>query len=187
MNIMIDLETLDTKPSSVILSVGLVAFDDEKIYDTLYVVPPAQPQLDLGRTVSFSTIAWWMQQSTEAKSVFKEQEKNQSSLKYATYLSEIANFIQSYPKAKLYSYGSDFDLVILSHAFNHANMKVPWFFTNNRCFRTWCDDRNVPYKSSKSPDVTHNALQDAIDQANHMISVKKNVTIAQNNVKINNP
>lgn len=36
MNIMVDLETLGTKPNSAILSIGAVAFDDQGLHDEFY-------------------------------------------------------------------------------------------------------------------------------------------------------
>ena len=73
---MIDLETLDTKPSAVVLSIGAVVWetfvDDTghlawKALDRFIRVLDIQKQLDRRRTVSQSTLLWWQDQSSAAK------------------------------------------------------------------------------------------------------------------------
>ena len=62
---MIDLETLDTKPSSQILSLGAVKFNalsNEEPYSDLYLKPDIDQQNKKGRTTSESTIEWWDKQ-----------------------------------------------------------------------------------------------------------------------------
>jgi len=174
MNIMLDIETLDVAPSAVMLSIGMVAFDDREIYDLFYAVPDMQEQMDAGRTVNASTILWWMQQSSEARKVFDEQRLKKSAPNwehYCTVLVRAAEFIKKYPKAKIYSYGGDFDIPILANAFKgpFSPNDIPWRFTDVRCFRTWCDDHGVRYTSSRDPRVAHHALDDAKAQANHML------------------
>ena len=56
---MIDLETLDTKPSCQILSLGAVKFNalsDQEPHSELYIKPDIDQQDKLGRTTSDSTI-----------------------------------------------------------------------------------------------------------------------------------
>lgn len=167
MNLMIDLETLDQKVTTAILSVGIVAFDKEGIKDELYVVPNLQEQLDGGHTVSAATLCWWARQSDQARKVFEEQETK--SVPLAAAFKQIHMFIRKYKDANIYSYGADFDIPILKYIYDSANTQVPWYYGRVRCLRTWCDDNNLPYKSAKDPNYTHNALQDARDQAQHMI------------------
>jgi hypothetical protein len=73
---MFDLETLDTTPSAVILSVGAVLWNTE-LTDTGHLhwhpidrflrVVNIQEQLDVGRTVSQSTLLWWQRQDENAR------------------------------------------------------------------------------------------------------------------------
>ena len=62
---MLDSESLDLLPSAVMTSLAVVAFDlddPDTILDEVEIFLPGQPQLDLGRTISFDTIGWWMNQ-----------------------------------------------------------------------------------------------------------------------------
>ncbi len=77
MELMFDLETLDTKPSAVVLSIGAVVWEakylpsEHKIkwyeVDKFLRVLDIQKQLDSGRTVSQATLLWWMDQDPKAK------------------------------------------------------------------------------------------------------------------------
>ncbi len=73
---MIDLETLDVKPSAVVLSIGAVTFEtftdcgghlDYFIWERFYRVLDMSDQMKNGRTVSQSTLLWWMRQNADAR------------------------------------------------------------------------------------------------------------------------
>ena len=59
MDCMIDLETLDTSPSAVVLTVGAVKFNRDAIWDELYIRLDVDEQIDRGRRVDDGTVAWW--------------------------------------------------------------------------------------------------------------------------------
>src|SRR5690606_12661716 len=73
-HIMLDLETLDTASSAVVVSIGAVAFDPytNAIGDKFYVemTEDIAEQQKKGRTISGDTVRWWMQQDVLAKRVF---------------------------------------------------------------------------------------------------------------------
>ena len=76
---MLDNETLDLGPSPAILQVGVIAFppdDPETEIRRIDQYLPIQPQLALGRTISFGTIRWWMQQDAKALERFADNEGN---------------------------------------------------------------------------------------------------------------
>lgn len=165
MHIMIDLETLDTKPSSVILSIGLVAFDENGIKEQLYLVPTIQDQLDMGRTVSESTLTWWMGQKDEAKAVFKHQPK----VNFLNAMLQVSGFAGRFKKGKVWGYGASFDPVLLEDALRSCKMESPWKYWDVRCLRTFCDENKAPLP--KNTGILHNAIDDAVRQAYHMIEV----------------
>ena len=79
--LMFDLETLDTKPSAVVLSVGAVVFNTEMSYPMSGAagelkavivrrftrVLNMQEQFSRGRTVSQDTLLWWQRQAPTAR------------------------------------------------------------------------------------------------------------------------
>src|SRR3546814_2365974 len=73
---MVDLETLDTKNSAVVLSIGAVVWEtlvddagslDYSVVERFYRVLSIDEQLAAGRTVSESTLLWWMRQDPTAR------------------------------------------------------------------------------------------------------------------------
>ena len=65
-SIMLDLESLGTRPDCAILTLGAVKFDEYtpgSIGETLYHRIDVDEQLALGREVQEDTLAWWAQQA----------------------------------------------------------------------------------------------------------------------------
>jgi len=171
-HVMIDLETLDTAVTGVILSIGAVRFNADKIDDAgFYQVVTVQSNLDEYRTISPSTLAWWMQQDKAAQAVFSD--KNVRTLSAALdALRDWFNATHVKPDVvKVWSNGADFDIPMLQHAY--GQQKAPWSFFNSRCFRTMKSNprfKDVPKPVNKG---AHNALFDAVAQAEHLQALWK--------------
>ena len=61
-NLMIDLETLGTKPNSAILSIGAVYFDKDGLGEEFYANVDLQDSIDSGFDIDASTVYWWLSQ-----------------------------------------------------------------------------------------------------------------------------
>ena len=161
-HVMVDLETLAVAADACILSIGAVRFDleSDKIDDAgFYASISVESNLHMGRKISEDTLIWWFKQSTDAQGVFLEKKKP---LVWA--LMEFRDWLVG-NDCQIWSNGADFDLPILAHAFGQVGMEVPWKFWNSNCFRTY---KKLPgAKQLRAPNVgvKHNALSDAITQA----------------------
>ncbi len=172
-DIMIDLETLGTTADAVIVSIGAVQFDMQagqeaflsQNLDKFYVAIKIDSQS--GRHVSGSTLKWWMGQSEQARAVFSEQ-----SISIETALIDLGDFIRSGAgSAHVWSNGADFDLPMLAHAYEMYGVPLPWKPYAGRCYRTY---KNLPgARAVTVPRMGehHNALDDAIYQANHLCAI----------------
>ncbi len=160
-DIMLDLETLDTRPSAVILSIGAVEFDtDGPIAGReFYRVLTLSQQLVRGRTESAETIAWWSRQSDEARAVFTAP-----AVAPVVALQDFATFWSG--ADYLWSNGANFDGVLLTSLYQSFDMGVPWKFWQERCYRTLVDTyhRMIRTRPTKMTPA-HNALEDAVAQA----------------------
>jgi len=159
---MVDLETTDNKVTSTIASIGACMFNKSGIGEKFYVVVDVQSCKDVGMTESQSTLDWWAKQGEEARKIFAPETPKLS----------IHEALESYSawflrvKAKeMWGNGADFDNAILSHAYHRCGMKQPWGYGDSRCFRTI---KNGEYMQVRK-GVYHNALDDAITQAQWMI------------------
>ena len=162
MHIMIDIETLGNKEHAVILSLGAVAFTAEEIGEEFHMALDVQQQLDAGRCVDASTIAWWIGQDKAAQEALLDLERHPVS----TVLESFQNFVLRNMRGDddtIWSKGSDFDVVLLRTLYRRSRIKAePWKFWQARCVRTalMLAGNDVPFEG-----VKHNALADAIHQA----------------------
>lgn len=160
-DVMLDLETLDTVSTAIIVSIGACKFDRNggPIGDTFYVVCNlSQP----GRTFSASTLEWWMSQDTAARAVFSDPIK----LSLASSLLGLAEWM-SHDDYFVWSNGASFDIPIIEHACRALDVPTPWAYNHSRCFRTMAAE--APHLDRPKPN--HNALDDAIGQAKHLQDV----------------
>lgn len=168
--IMIDIETFDTKNTAVILSIGAVRFniENKKIFedDAFYTTMKIEDQKLQGRTISTDTMLWWMSQSQEAKN---ETFTEVTLLDIA--LQSLRSWIPS--KSPVWANSPTFDLSILRHAYESFEIKCPWHYRDERDCRTMyalAKDLELSLDTTEA-HTAHNALSDAIKQAGHMIQI----------------
>jgi len=164
-HMMIDLETLSTKPEAVIISCGVVMFDPVagkvskdsscQRHDVLQI----QAQLNMGRIVDAGTLKWWMCQSDEAIRAWNKPERE--CIRQDAFLSDLTRFWFKNHAEYVWSHGSIFDIAILENMY--GLVMHPWRFWNIRDTRTLFHNKDFQIKRDKG--VHHNALDDAIAQA----------------------
>lgn len=173
-HIMVDLETLDTAPTSIILSIGAVVVDfkNNRISDPFYRVIDVESCRSIGLTESKSTRAWWDKQGPEARRVFTDP-----SVEILKGLSDFATYVRMFGAStvKVWGCGSDFDNVILCNAYKALGSSQPWRFYNNRCYRTVRDSFPHLITIPERPGVYHNALDDAKYQAEILLQLKDHI------------
>lgn len=168
-NYMIDIETFGTAPSTVVTAVGIVVFNKERILDTLTVHLDIKEQIEAQRQIDGSTILWWLRQSKEAQNALLSGQSIAKSVMAG--LKEIEDLFKTYSPGGVWGNASTFDNVIVSDLFRQARRKQPWDFWNDRCYRTM---KNVyPDVKIKTVGVKHDALSDAISQAEHLMEIQK--------------
>jgi hypothetical protein len=161
---MLDMETLDTAPSTVILTIGAVIFDPRGmgVTDTLDLRPTIDEQTDTyGRTISDATMQWWSGQSPEA---IEEAMGDRDRIPYRDAMEKLYKFCWNCDK--VWANGSIFDIAVAESAFRDLEMQMPWQFWNIRDCRTIYDLAGVSLKDAKyQTKTTHKAVEDAIHQA----------------------
>ena len=168
-NVMIDLETTGIKPGCCILSIGATTFSgpEYRIWEeaAFYQQVLHEGQYGKGLVDSESTMAWWAQQSDEAR---QEAFKSPLATDLPVALDRFSIYLESLGQSKdIYVWGNaaSFDLKILEFAYFACGMSVPWYFRNERCYRTLESlyGNRVPKTDFKG--TRHNALHDAQHQA----------------------
>lgn len=174
-DVMIDLETLGTVPGCAIVSIGAVAFNEFEVQPTGFYQAVSIPEWSVagltpeGLHKDESTIGWWQKQSSEARRVFEE-----GHFSTRVVLSLLADYISDIGSPRVWGNGADFDNPIVAAAAHKVglNPKSIWKGYNGRCYRT---------VKSQFQDIKlvrtgthHNALDDAISQAQHMVRICQN-------------
>jgi len=171
-DIMIDLETVGNDHDGLFTTIGACSFDIETggIRDRFYESINWESALEAGRTVTPSTIKWWMEQPQDARAqIIKEGRPLKDVLMaFAGWIE-----IRCGEKPIVWGNGPIFDIMKLESAYGYYN--IPWKFFNVRCVRTirdlakgLVDRKDIPFEG-----VKHNALDDAIHQAEYVSAMWK--------------
>ena len=158
---MLDIETLGTKPETVILTIGAVKFDpfSDKIGDGLYIKPDVDEQIAAGRDVDESTLAWW---GTQAEDVREEAlGEGPDRIKLEDMYRQLNKFLVGVDN--IWCQGPAFDIVILENIYRQMGWPTPWQFWQIRDSRTLFGVHGDPREKNKAG--LHNALEDCVSQA----------------------
>jgi exodeoxyribonuclease VIII len=171
---MIDLETMGLPPAGAIVSIGACMFD----LDRCEIGPKFKRNINLatavrdGGVIDAGTVCWWLTQGDDArKSILIDN------YDIRQVLTEFGEWIAQHSSVKdvrVWGNGAAFDLTVLNSAYRRSDIRTPWSFSRERCFRTV---RNmypaVVYDPEQKGDGAHDALTDAIFQAEHLFAIKQ--------------
>lgn len=172
--IMIDLESLDLSPKSAVTQIGIIAYplaDPESEIRRIEQYLPVQPQMALGRTISFSTILFWMKQEDKARLRFIDNDGNDMEELLALVrsvhrkLTDIINQAGGRDSVEIWSRGPQFDIVNLETLFVDCGLEAPWKYDSVRDLRTYMTLAGVKTEElDQSGIVPHVAISDCVLQ-----------------------
>lgn len=174
-DIMIDIETMGKGSNAAILSIGAVIFDTDKgsLGDSFYVNVDIASCLYYKLQIDQDTKEWWDKQSQEAKDALKDP----TPIPLPDALIMLNDFMKN-GIYRVWGNGVAFDNVILRNAFKAVNLKCPWDYWNDMCFRTLKKLFHVK-TDIQIEGVKHNALYDAKYQALVLIEIFKSNKIKE--------
>lgn len=162
-DVMIDLETLSTRPDAMIRSIGAVAFGPDGLGDSFHaIIDPA----DNHGHMDPETVAWWLGQCDAARqplSAFYEGERVFLPLalhRFRVFLNDLG---VSAGKLRVWGHGSSFDIPIIESAFRACGHLIPWGHRTARDTRTILELAEV--RITTPDEAKHDALGDARAQA----------------------
>lgn len=170
MHIMIDLETVSTRPDAAIIQIGAVLFEpanggkilNDKPFNRYTLLQDGMGAIDA------STFAWWLQQPHAAK-VGKKLDEEGVLLGDA-----LADFVKWPEEAAglkwddiggIWAKPSNFDIAILHTAFAKHGVNQPWAHRITRCARTLFASAGGEPEIDWTGLVAHDAFDDALGQA----------------------
>lgn len=174
-NIMLDIETMGQSQNAAIVAIGAVAFDTHGVTETFYVRVSLKDAAKYGE-IDADTVLWWMGQEDSAR----EEITASDALSLADALRLFSSFVAIHRDEKegvaVWGNGADFDNAIVTNAYRKTGIPVPWEFWENRCYRTIKNlfrDVNIQRNG-----ICHKAVDDAKDQAKHLIEIARKHALA---------
>lgn len=177
--IMVDLETMATKPDAAIISIGAAVFDPlaDEIADSFYVAVNLASSVAAGGHVDPETLMWWMDPERDEPRKRWLKDAKVDIYDALVGLSHWAALGLSHWVAgrPILGNGAAFDNVILEHAYRNNNLEPFWSHWDGLCYRTV--KRLAPEIRLERVGTHHHPLDDAISQALHMQRICKHLGI----------
>lgn len=165
-HIMLDIETLGTRPGSVILQVAAVKFDPitGAVGDSFCSSVPTSQQHRRGATRDEATNDWWLD-DPERSAIL--QRITCPFGEVTVVLNALANFVVDSNPPRLWASSPNFDMVLLEDLYRRFSVSVPWTYRQFRDLRTLIDLVGAERYSDilPAPEGAHDALVDARYQA----------------------
>ena len=167
--IMLDIETTGKTPGCNILSIGATTFfcpQRTNFYRGIH-----WDNLNPDFCNETDTMEWWREQKQEvAAAAFGGKNT------YCQALQDFTNFIHERQRGHsglhIYANGAAFDFPILEYAYKAVGLNIPWNYFERQCYSTLkAHFQRVP--KPKFEGNKHDALDDAINQANHCEAILK--------------
>ena len=174
--LMLDIETLGTRPGCVILSIGAILYDMSNMegFSNFAVNLSVVDQMVAGFTVDPSTLTFWRDQPADAL-----EASTISAVPPAMALEQFCKWVEWDTKSnpfEVVTRGTDFDIPILRHALEHFGMKLPWHHRTPRDLRTILStlgfDESTVVRSEN--DVGHSAIGDCRHQLRVLAAARAN-------------
>jgi hypothetical protein len=159
---MIDLETLDVKPTATVLTLGAVKFNpfnNDEPHSELYLKILVDDQDRLGRTTSDSTIEWWANQDPK---VMDEAFDQTGAVTVEEALIQLNKWVVGVDE--IWGQGYGFDITMLEDMYRSIGKPIPWQFWQISDARTITKRMPKDPRKGMQTDL-HNALSDAYFQA----------------------
>lgn len=168
--ISLDIETLDTTASAVVLSIGAVVVTPTGIQKEFYATLRMKEQLESGRTIGAYTLGFWLNQPKEVQDATFAEEGSVIPVLTALRMWAACNESQSDNPVPVYVKGPQFDAAIIDHLADTAGVERPIHYRRWRDLRTleemlrWAGQGYHLDQVKADRKNNHNALDDAREQ-----------------------
>ena len=164
-DVMIDIETLSTRPNATIVSIGAIKFSRDgpmkklEEMDQFYVRVSRESGEIIGSRTDQDTLDWWKKQDEKVRYEALENPIDRLDIKDA--LTKLKEWIGK--STIVWGHGDDFDCVVLNENYRMCGQETPWKFWNTRDTRTVYDLAGIRI-SDLPPDDKHHPIHDCYRQ-----------------------
>ena len=168
LDVMLDTETLGTRPGCVVMSVALVTVDEKQDWVTRNI--SVEDQGIYGLVIDPLTLSWW---GSQPESSYDACRTNSVDLRPALLaVNEWLVPLRAGRPVRLWCHGAGFDASIVEELYRRARVCCPWKYWDVRDTRTVYDLAGVDLRTY-SAGVKHCALDDAKNQAAALLDALK--------------
>lgn len=175
-HVMLDTETLGTRPGAIILSAAFVRFEDEA-HCSLNMDQASQTMA--GCHFDQLTLDWWGQQDPAAWRLATENAVDARAA--LQYFGQWFDWAAGGREVFLWCHGATFDAPILGELYRLFGLPTPWKWWNVRDTRTLYDLAGVDVKAFAVPPP-HVALNGAIGQTRAAVEAMRRIAAVRANV-----
>jgi len=182
-DLMIDVETLGTKPNSAILSFAFVQMDfkNNKLGHFLEVAPININSCQrVGMKVDGASIDWWFSQTKENQlSLKRAKDGHQVLIKEAAQAAGewIVTRFGDKP-VRVWGDSARFDVGLMANMFASCGFKMPWDFKNEMCYSTLKTMHPATPTEFRTGRADSEPLGTAAWQATHLLKLNKKHELA---------
>lgn len=167
-NVMIDIETLGTKPGCVVCSIGAVAWCwDSELQPTFFTGIAIDDCQTFRLEIDAGTLLWWLEQDEVVRN---RALRGSTGLLHALY--GLSDFIEREAPAEsriIWAKPPSFDVALLEECYRRVRVKAPWHFRDVRDVRTYIAAARA--LGFEEPPRTSGQAHDTLDDAMHQVSV----------------
>lgn len=161
-HLMIDIETLDNRPTAAVVAIGARIFDATGIGAgfEVYIDPAAAKKHG---TMGEETMQWWAKQDYHVMTQVMSGRVDSS-----TGLKNLYDFIAKHGPRYVWAYPPQFDILILQHLARQTGLIWPFHYRDERCARTikfWGEQIGLKFGDCYEHMNKHMPLDDATAQA----------------------
>lgn len=163
-HIMLDLETTALTPDAGIIGIGAYRMFAPSIQRSEFKqLISVEDNEKIGRSIGKETMIWWDKQDRELRDeMFSSTMRLSAALdSYQIWVEDQCSDLNN---VFIWANGSEFDNVIIKHAFEQCHNSYPFNFRNHRCFRTLRAIGPPNSAEGISKGRPHDPLSDAIYQ-----------------------
>lgn len=168
-HMMIDIETLGTRPGAAILEIGAVCFDwpSGRLVDRMGIEVDQSSCDWFGLHREPETVAWW-----DAKGGWPDTGRKKMPLEVA--LGMLEKQVKFRNPEVIWCWGATFDFPLLEEAFRRVGIEVPWKYWQCRCARTLY----TTLGGGKRRPAAHFAVEDCLRQISDLVGALKEKGLA---------
>lgn len=175
-DVIVDLETLGTRPGFIIMEIAAVAFNIndpvDKALGTFSSKISITDSIKKGFLISPNTMEWWVRTNNERLLQYLDDDTPLNKT-----LIDFWGWMETYPVSRVWGNSARFDLGILDEYYHREGLDYPWSHLNEADLRTLAHFRPKIKKDEPFVGTRHNPVDDCKHQMKYLKKMAKSLNL----------